>query len=95
MSNTTIPANTPEQNRFVSISDFKDCMRWGGEVQFEWNNVSYSITHIGDEQISISVSFKQETEKIYDTADEVLEYMVGSDRLRDVITKVTVLDRTI
>ncbi len=95
MSNTTIPANTPEQNRFVSISDFKDCMRWGGEVEFLWNNVSYSITHIGDEQISISVSFKQETEKIYDTADDALEYMVGSDRLRDVITKVTVLDRTI
>ena len=29
------------------------------------------------------------------TSDEVLEYMVGSDRLRDVITQVTVLDRSI
>ena len=28
-------------------------------------------------------------------ADEVLEYMVGEDRLRDVIMQVTVLDRTI
>ena len=30
-----------------------------------------------------------------DTADEVLEYMVGDDRLRDVITQVTVTERTI
>ena len=35
------------------------------------------------------------TEKWCDTANDVLEYMVGSDRLRDVITQVTVLARTI
>jgi len=34
-------------------------------------------------------------EKWCDTADEVLEYMVEDDRLRDVITQVTVWDRTI
>lgn len=35
------------------------------------------------------------SEKWYDTSDEVLEYMVGFDRLRDVITQVTVIERTI
>ena len=30
-----------------------------------------------------------------DTADEILEYIVGGDRLRDVITQVKVIDRTI
>ena len=43
----------------------------------------------------ISEAYKPETEKWCDDADEVLEYMVGGDRLRDVITKVTVWDRTI
>ena len=38
---------------------------------------------------------KPETEGVYETADDALEYMVGSDRLRDVITKVTVYNRTI
>ena len=38
---------------------------------------------------------QEETEKLCNTSDEVLEYMVGADRLRDVITQVTVLDRTI
>lgn len=30
-----------------------------------------------------------------ETPDELLEYRVGNDRLRDVITKVTVIDRTL
>lgn len=36
-----------------------------------------------------------DTNVFYDTPDELLEYHVGSDRLRDVITQVTVIDRTL
>lgn len=95
MKYTISPANTPEQNRFTTISDFKTCMRWHGEVEFAWNGDIYSITHCGNGQIGISMAYREDTEKLCDTSDEVLEYMVGSDRLRDVITQVTVLDRTI
>ena len=35
------------------------------------------------------------TEKWCDSADEILEYLVGNDRLRDVITQVKVWSRTI
>lgn len=89
-----IRENSLEDNRFKTISDFKWCMKCGGEVEFEWKGKVYSITHI-TYGISISESNKQETEKICKDADEVLEYIVGEDRLRDVITKVTVWDRTI
>ena len=41
------------------------------------------------------VDNQEETEKWYDTADDVLEYMIDGVRLRDVITEVTVWDRTI
>ncbi|MBQ7255410.1 MAG: hypothetical protein IJS31_04085 [Oscillospiraceae bacterium] len=94
MKHTIIPSNSIEQNRFVTISDFKDCMRWHGEVEFLWNDVYYSITPRGG-KICISHSCLQETEKQYETADDALEHMVGEDRLRDVITKVKVLARTI
>lgn len=94
MKNTIVPANTPEQNRFTTISDFKTCMRWHGEVEFVWDGITYNITHYNG-KISISEAYKQETEKLCDTADDVLEYIVGANRLRDVITQVTVLDRTI
>ena len=92
---TVSPDNPSEQNRFVSISDFKTCMKWHGEVEFMWNENLYSITPRSNGKISISMAYREDTEKLCDTSDEVLEYMVGSDRLRDVITQVTVLDRSI
>ena len=91
-----VPANTPEQDRFVSISDFKECMHRGGEVEFIWKGTRYGVVRYGqDNKNSVYVANRQETERLYDTADESLEYMVGEDRLRDMITQVTVLDRTI
>ena len=86
--------NTEEDNRFKTISDFKECLIRGGEVVFSWKGTTYAVSSYA-EKFSISEAYKQETEKLCNTADEVLEYMVGSDRLRDVITQVTVLDRTI
>ena len=86
--------NTEEDNRFKTISEFKECMVRGGEVEFMWNGLHYSVTHYND-NISISHSRRQDTEMQRKTADEILEYMVGEDRLRDVITKVSVVDRTI
>ena len=91
-----VPNNTPEQNRFVSISDFKDCMRWGGEVEFVWNGIHYVVMRYGiNNMITIYRMGYPETDRVCKDADEALEYMVGEDRLRDVITQVTVLDRTI
>lgn len=96
--------NSLEDNRFKTISDFKSCMNWGGEVEFMWKGKRYGAfgklrrTPSSRMQMLISqvyVDDYQSTEKWCDTADEVLEYMVGEDRLRDVITQVTVLDRTI
>lgn len=94
MSNKIIGENSLEENRFKTISDFKWCMKYHGEVEFEWNNKVYYITH-PDGVISISEEGKYLEAKDYETADEALEYMVGEDRLRDVITKVTVWNRTI
>ncbi len=94
MKNSIIPANTIDQNRFVTISDFKTCMRYHGETEFMWKGITYSITHYNG-CISISHSRRQDTEMLKKTADEILEYMVGEDSLRDVITQVTVLYRTI
>ena len=94
MDKTIVPSNTIEQNRFVTIADFKTCMRWHGETEFMWKGITYSITHYNG-NISISHSRRQDTEMQGKTADEILEYIVGEDRLRDVITQVTVLYRTI
>ncbi len=86
---------------FDSISDFKWCMRCGGEVEFSWNGKHYCMfgklqkKESSKVQMCISEAYKPETEKWCDTADELLDYIIGSDKLRDIITKVKVIDRTI
>lgn len=40
-----VGTNSFEENRFKTISDFKDCINRNGEVEFEWDGKNYSITH--------------------------------------------------
>ena len=98
---------TPESielNRFKTISDFKWCVNCGGEIEFEWNNKLFGIfpklrkTPDAPLQMMISqiyVDDADRAEKWCDNADEVLEYVIDGDRLRDIITKVDVTSRTI
>lgn len=99
-----IGINSPEENRFKTISDFKWCVNGGGEIEFEYNERVFGIFPLQkrnpetDYQILICEKFvdnQEETEKWCDTADEVLEYMIDGVRLRDIITEVIVWDRTI
>ena len=94
MKNTMVPSNSLEQNRFTTLSDFQTCMRWHGEVEFLWNGVHYSITHRNG-RIYISHSGIQETEQSFATSGDILAYNVGSYQLRDIITKVTVVFRSV
>ena len=91
---TMVKSNSFEDNRFKTISDFKDCMKYHGEVEFEWKDKEYSITH-PDGKISVCQGDHYSEALDVDTADEALEYMLDGDRLRDVITQVKVWYRTI
>ena len=83
-----------EEIRFKTISDFKWAMEYNSEVEFEWNERVYSITH-PDGIISICEGNKYSEAKDYETADEALEYVIDGQRLREIITKVKVWSRTI
>ena len=106
----SINDSSVEENRFKTISEFKWCINDGGEIEFKYNGRSYSITHpnnkidIGEgyyikDGIAYNVANHQECidmiGKQYNTADEVLEYMIDGIRLRDIITQVEIIDRTI
>lgn len=93
--NRIVQANSLEENKFKTISEFKWCINDGGEVTFIWGDKEYGVFKHNYNKFIISEINNDSLEKCYNTADEVLEYMVGKDRLRDVITQVTVTDRTI
>ena len=81
----------PDPEPFESIEEFKRALSWGAEIEFQWKGKDYSCVRYGtNNKITICEAYKEETEKVCETADDALEYIVGGDRLRDVITKVTV-----
>lgn len=82
------------QNRFQTISDFKWCMKQGGEVGFAYNSRLFGVSHTKSQIIIYEVN-KEKTTTYFDTADEALEYIIDDIRLRDIISKVEVFDRTI
>ena len=81
-------------DRFRTVSEFKDCLIRGGEVEFMWKGVAYSVSSY-DGKYGISHSRLQSTEKCFNTPDEVLAYMAGDDILRDIITQVQITNRTL
>ena len=103
-------SNSFEDNRFKTISEFQWCVNNGGEVEFEWKGNVYAIVHQND-RILIGIGYYERNGKYYnlntdkehteedelwgDTADDILEFDVGGDKLRDVITQVKVQWRSI
>lgn len=95
----------PDANyNFETISDFKWCMKCGGEVEFVFHDSIFGMfpklkqSDAACEQILIvqkDVENQKNTEKWCNTADEVLEYMIDGVCLRDIITEVEVTERTI
>lgn len=102
--------NQYDDYQFETISEFKWSIKFGSEVEFEWKDKAYSITH-PEGQICISegcyykdgkyynvcshTEYSPQDEQSYETADELLEFMVGEDRLRDIVTKMKVVARTL
>ena len=99
-----VGANSLEDNRFKTIRDFKWCVDSGGEVVFIWNGRTFGIapklrktpsSPLQRLLAQLYIDGTEQTEKWCDTADEVLEYTIDGQHLRDIITKVEVIDRTI
>lgn len=80
-------------NNFLNEYDLEECLKRGCEVEFLYNRKKYSITHI-DEGISVMEFNNDESEKVYSTARQVLEYEVGCETIRNIISKMKVIDRS-
>ena len=88
---------SPEAWRFKTISEFKNSVNRGAEITFEWNGREYHICPVwpnGEVKYCIApLDTQQDT--VYKNADDMLEYIIDDTRLRDIITKAEVTDRTL
>lgn len=80
-------------DNFKTISAFKECIIRGGEPVFEWNGLRYGVCFAGGGYCIAHTDGS--CERIYDTPDALLEYLVDGERLRDIITKVYVVSRSV
>ena len=85
--------DTEEERRFETVSEFRECTVRGGEPVFEWNGVRYGVCFAGGGYCIARTDGS--CERIYNTPDELFEYMVDGERLRDIITKVYIVSRSI
>ena len=84
-----------EQSQFKSISDFKWCMKCGGEVEFNWHGKSYGIVHDPGDTIVVYEADNEASEKSCKTSDEVLDILFDDVKLRNIITEIDVITRTV
>lgn len=81
--------------KFETQSEFKFCLMHGGEVQFVWKDKQYT-TYRSEGKYFIAEVYKiDETGCWYDTPNDLLNYDVNGDILRDVITQVDIIERTL
>lgn len=85
--------NSEEDNRFKTISEFKECVIRGGEPVFLWNGDVYGVCFVDSGYCIARIDGTHE--RICSSPDAVLEYTIHGDRLRDIITRVTVISRNI
>ena len=85
--------NSEEDNRFKTISEFKECVIRGGEPVFLWNGDGYGVCFVDGGYCIARIDGTHE--RICNSPDAVLEYTIHGDRLRDIITRVTVISRNI
>lgn len=93
--NTNNSSEKVKYNHFESINDFKWCISCGGEVEFLYQGVGYTITH-PDGIINISKFYRPDTELESNDIEDILNYLMDDrKKLREVITEVEVTERTI
>lgn len=81
-------------NNFYDEQDLMEALKRGCEVEFIYNEKKYSITHLNNGEIIIGEFYNSDSESIYDDVRQVLEYKIGDKKLKDIITKMKVIERS-
>lgn len=81
-------------NNFYDEQDLIEALKRGCEVEFIYNEKKYSIIHLSNGEIIIGEFYNLDSESIYDDVMQVLEYKIGDKKLKDIITKMKVIERS-
>lgn len=78
-------------DKYESLKEFVNDIKEIGEIIFRYGEKEYSLNFDG-ERIYIAESFKQETEKAYDSIELLLnEFTCEGKKLRDIVTELKIV----
>ena len=95
--NTLVFEYDPEEMRFKTISEFRQFIKSGQLCNIAWQGKAYHICTlwIKEERKILFAEIETEKECFFDDVDELLNFQFDEFRLRDIITKVEVWERSV
>lgn len=75
--------------------EFKDSVTRHAEICFEWQGAEYGIFWMdGDQWLVCLLGTDDSQDVYYKNIDDVMNHKIGNDKLIDICTKFTVIERT-
>lgn len=88
-------ANPDYDGDYKTKYEFKQSVEWHSEICFEWQGVEYGIFWMdGDQWLVCLLGTDDSQDVYYKNIDDVMNHKIGDDRLIDICTKFTVIERT-
>ena len=90
--------NYVSEYSFEDIDDFIFSLLHGRDIQFIWNDIEYGVFHdydSGEKAFFICEAHKDDVGTYLSTLDEVLNFKIQNQPLKDIITKVDVCNRNL
>ncbi|WP_411677214.1 DUF4417 domain-containing protein [Caproicibacter sp.] len=92
---TVVNSNSHEENQFQGVSDFKWCVDRGGEIEFNYQGKTYGVGKTPKGLFSIWEMNNSDSERLYPSSEQLLEYIIDGKKLRRIIREIDVDYRTI
>lgn len=87
-------ANPDYNGDFKTKYEFKDSVMRRAEIVFEWNNEEYEICSLDGKKWLFCNQKDDSEDAFFENIDDVMNHKIGDDKLIDICTKFTVIERT-
>lgn len=88
-------ANPDYNGDFKTKYEFKDSVMRRAEIVFEWKNEEYEICSLDGKKWLFCNQKDDSADVYYDNLEDILNHKIGVDKLIDICTKFTVIERSL
>ena len=81
--------------RFKTLDGFKQSVKNGGELSFEWDGIDYGIFFCENSYVLCLLQPYGNEEWKYETVEALLNHSFGGVTLHDIVKEIKVIDRII